>query len=246
MCDTATLSTIEEVVRSKVQSSEMFTAFDVTLAVQAALKANGSFDANEHRHRHLKNDVHNIVESFVSGGQYSRNLQNVGAPTNAFVYYPNGGDPATYVPIARNDGAAPVANDPYTITVPARAPIQPLQVAAAVAAQISPVPQTDNDGDGLDNVGRTPDARGSIIVPSYLLRSVNFVFNDSAYVRADGNTLVVSHVTPTDGSTYTTYTVDHSCNVRITKAVLEYAGLSNAASFDFERVGDTIVVKEHS
>jgi hypothetical protein len=242
MCDTATLSTIEEVVRSKVQNNELFTAFDVTLAVQTALKGNGTFDANVHRHRHLKEDVHNVVETYVSGGQYQRNLQSVGAPTPAFVYYPTGGDPSKYVPLARNDGPAVTpANDPYTITVP--------KTSASATAVASPAttynPTANNVGDGLDNVGRSPDARGTLTVPSYLLRAAGFGFNDQAYVYADGNRLVVSKQQPPSPTTSTAYTVDHSCNVRITKAVLEYAGLSQVASFDFDGDTNGVYVREH-
>ena len=58
MCDLSTQSVIDSIVDSKVQSGELFTAFDVSLEVQRDLKASGSFHSDNHRHRNIKNDVH--------------------------------------------------------------------------------------------------------------------------------------------------------------------------------------------
>lgn len=231
MCDSATLSLIDEEVDRKVQSGLMFTAFDVTLAVQEALKKQGSFDPNNHRHRHLKNDVHRAIDAAVTAGQYSRNLQDVGAPSAAYVYYPVGGDPSQYVPLSRNDGQSA---DPYAIPVSA-----PKAAAVAVAA--------DDDGDGSD-VGRGVDARGSLTVPAFMLRQIGFKSGETAYVvEQDDNgkqVLAVQRSTPASGQ-LATYTVDHNVNVRLTQATLAHA-YPNVRAFDFELVNSCVVVREHS
>jgi hypothetical protein len=236
MCDTATLNLIDDAVAQKTRDREMFTAFDISLAVQENLKSQNQFDHNQHRHRHLKNDIHRSLNTAVASGAYSQSLQDVGAGTPAFVYYPAGGNPSSYVPLKRTDApkAALTANasGPHSINVPMTSVI-------AVAALVN-----DNDGDGLD-VDRKPDARGTICVPSFLLRSVGFNPGDMAYAVAGkdskGNYLIVG---PPNTDSVTTYTVDHSCNVRVTKSTLDYAGL-NGQSYDFASDGDKVVVREH-
>jgi hypothetical protein len=114
MCDSSTQSVIDSIVDFKVQSGELFTAFDVSLEVQCNLKASGAFHSDNHRHRNIKNDVHKSIDRYLGNAQYERQLCDVGASTDAFVYYPQGCDPSSYVPLTRND--APVSNsNPYVI-----------------------------------------------------------------------------------------------------------------------------------
>jgi len=229
MCDPVVKSLIADMVGKKVANGEMFTAFDVTLEVQKELKVQGQFDATLHRHSHLKNDVHDVINSNlnVAGGNYFRSLQDVGAPTLAYVYYPLGGTPANYVPLKRKDDPV-VSIDPFTITIPATPYVSnndPFTIT------IPSLPDSSDGGDGVDN-GRTPDARGTVCVSSALMRYAGFQCHDTAYVFQEGNRLVVAKVVPNGVTPLTTYTVDQYCNVRITKAILDYAGLG--PTYDFE------------
>lgn len=249
MCDAATQGVISSVVSSKVAAGEMFTAYDVSLAVQESLKQSRAFNPSTHRHRHIKSDVHAAVEAACQGGQYDRNLQNVGAPTPAWVYYPIGGDPASYVPIPRNDGPAPapvVAADPYTIQIPAPTPAQ-------VANLPAPDPADSNDGDGVD-FSRSPDSRGTLTVPAYLLRQAGFTPNAQAYVyigQDNGKPILEIQNSARSGLDHVAvYTVDYCCNVRVTDSVLENLAEMNASNqrvtpslFDFEGDSAQIVVR---
>jgi len=106
----------------------------------------------------------------------------------------------------------------------------------------------NDDGDGSD-IGRKPDARGTICVPSFLLRSIGFNPNDTAYAVAgsdnQGSFLSVVRQVPSGNNPITTYTVDYHCNVRVTKSTLDYAGLKGQ-SYDFEVVNDKVIVREHT
>jgi hypothetical protein len=239
MCDSATLSLIDQEVDRKVQSGVQFTAFDVTLAVQETLKAQNKFDQNAHRHRHLKNDVHRAIDGVVTSGQYNRSLQDVGAPSQAYVYYPVGTDPSTYTPIKRKDTPV-VSADPYAINVPA--PSSSVAVAPAATA-------VDDDGDGSD-VGRKVDARGSLLVPAFLLRQLGFVEGDQAYVShhhvIGGDDFLAVSAQKSPGNDVATYTVDYHGCVRLTQAVLAYA-FRNVDSYDceYDAPNQRVVVRDH-
>ncbi|RDJ35076.1 MAG: hypothetical protein DWQ19_09580 [Crenarchaeota archaeon] len=223
MCNSATLSLIRQEVEQKVQLGVLFTAFDVTLAVQETLKGQGQYDPSCHRHRYLKNDVHRVV-SEIAGSSYDRKLQDVGAPSEAYVYFPIGADPASYVPLQRKDSPVDNAVGPYSIDIP---------VPAIIAT---------NNGDG-----HTVDARGSLTIPAALMRQLGFNFDETAYVAKEGNSLTVSRTQPKNDQV-ATYTVDHNCNVRLTRPCLAQV-FENVDSYDFE-VGnvqgvDCILVKNY-
>jgi len=83
MCNVATATTILEVLDEKVQNREVFTAFDITLAVRAK-----NPDTILHR------DVRNVVSNeFVSRelDRYSRELcsLNISGNPQAMVYFPD-------------------------------------------------------------------------------------------------------------------------------------------------------------
>jgi hypothetical protein len=248
MCDSSTQSVIDSIVDFKVQSGELFTAFDVSLEVQCNLKASGAFHSDNHRHRNIKNDVHKSIDRYLGNAQYERQLCDVGASTDAFVYYPQGCDPSSYVPLTRND--APVSNsNPYVINT---APVvsAPVVSAPVVSAPVvsAPVVSSANDG-GTDDAGdgRKPDSRGTVCVPNYLLRNAGFSSGDTASVYSGkddlGNDcLVISKQVPAGVNPLTTYTVDSYCNVRITHSVFANTG-NVASSYDFDGNSTSVFVK---
>lgn len=240
MCDLSTQSVIDSIVDSKVQGGELFTAFDVSLEVQRDLKASGSFHSDNHRHRNIKNDVHKSIDRYLNTAQYERQLRDVGASTDAFVYYPQGCDPSSYVPLTRNDSpvSTPVVNSPYVINIPASVP----------QTVVAPVVTSSNDG-GTDDAGdgRKPDARGTVCVPNYLLRNAGFSSGDTASVYSGkddlGNDcLVISKQVPAGVNPLTSYTVDSYCNVRITNSVFVNTG-NVSTSYDFDGNSTSVFVK---
>lgn len=242
MCDSATQSVIEDVVTQKVTNSEMFTAFDVTVAVQNRLKTAGSFDPAQHRHRNLRNDVHSAVDrittSLAQVGQnaYDRQLQDVGAPEQAYVYYRVGSDPANYVPMTRNDKPA-IANDPFTIQItnaPAPVPVvgqvDPTNLANAASDSLALAQMQQTP---VDNKTGNADARGTVCVSRILIENAGMKPGDTAvcYIGKDDlnrdAVVLVSrqNAAPYIANSVTSYTVDSHGNIRVTEAVFKQANL---------------------
>ncbi len=234
MLNTSTQNLIAEVVGEKVDNDDMFTAFEVSLLVQQRARARG--EATE-RHGEMKVTIHEEMDRYVQTGVFQRKLQDVGAPTTAYVYYPDGEDPANYQPMGRR-GANP-APTPSTSTSPA--------VGAATAVK-NLVPKTSTD---CASLGRHTDNRGTLTVPAILMLAANFRPHDKVVCYADdtdGGTsvAVISHQTPPHVDALTEYTVDKDCNVRITATQLDDAGIGgDGVAYDFEGKNDSVVVRIH-
>lgn len=237
MCDARILSLIEDVASEKVSSNELFTAFDVSIAVRNRATASS---LSPPRHREIKNDVHRVLDTHLQNGNYKRDLRDVGAPTPAFVYYPVGSDPSTYVSGVNGAVAAPVVS--AVVNAPVSSVNTPLN---------TPVQSTvdDDDGDGKD-VGRGCDARGSLCVPTFMLRQVGLKPDDSAVVSMENINnsvrILVGKDVPASATQLTSYTVDYHGNVRITQTPLSAAfgsDANNNPKYDFEVVGDKVLVK---
>jgi hypothetical protein len=85
MCDIRTYRRIEKAVETVMAFKQMFTAFDITLALQK--------DGMRKRHRELRRDIKRIADDLVWRYGYERTLvelASVGA--HAFVYHPYGTD----------------------------------------------------------------------------------------------------------------------------------------------------------
>jgi hypothetical protein len=239
MCNAATLDLIERVVDEKIQRDEMFTAFDVSLAVKDLARSEG---VQEERHRHMKGAIHQEMDQYTATGHYQRTLQDVGAGTPAWLYFPATADPSQYVPQQRRDVPQQPATTPTTPTVAPSA--QP------VAAGFAAVDPTDtDDGDQVDSVGRKPDARGTLTVPNALLRAAGFNHHDTAYVTSRTDDQGRPQLVITKRATsqpITTYTVDHAENVRVTKKALQDAGFGGTdITYDFDGTNDEVVVSAH-
>lgn len=232
MCEPATANLIQEIIDRKINNNELFTAFDVSLAVKELASAKGE---PVERHRHMKGTIHQTIEPFVQQGIYNSELWDVGAQTRAFLYYPNGADPNTYVPVARRN-AKP-------------APQQSGSLLPTTPGTLATDDGDFDDGDGIDS-GRKADKRGTLTVPNFLLRQAKIEHKDVAYatVRKDSqgrDTVVLSKRVPAGCAPLTTYTVDKGGNVRVCKATLETAGIADGA-FDFEHIDDQVIIRSHS
>lgn len=219
--DSGTIDTIREVVQEFTDQNKMFTAYDVSVATRVRATAKGLPFV---RHNDMKEEIHKAMDQFLMCDAYDKSLQDVGAPTKAFVYFPKDGtDPANYVPQLRS-GPTPTS-------------------AAPVVTPAAATPAAANDSD--DGDGRKPDARGTVCIPNYLLRTAGFQPSDQAAVwsEKDGSddVLCIGKVLPTGKNALASYTVDYHGNVRVTKSVLDSAGFGGVQAFDFE--GDASVVK---
>ena len=230
MCEPATTSLIQEVIEQKIGNDELFTAFDISLAVkELAISKSEPVE----RHRHMKRTIHETLEPYTRQGVYNIELWDVGAQTQANLYYPKGADPNTYVPVSRRD-----SKPDSTSTAAATAPI-------SVAD-----PADTDDGDGVDSGGRKADKRGSLTIPCFLLRQAGLKVKDVAYAtsRKDGkgdDTVVLGKRVAAGCAPLTSYTVDKNGNVRVCNATLKTAGFADTATYDFERVDDQVIIRSH-
>lgn len=232
MCDSATAARINDVVTEYVNQSRLFTAFEVSLEVKRRMSAAGEPVAQQGFHSSIKRDVHNALQAYTSAGLYCTALQNVGAPSPALVYYPQGANPGTYIPLQRSDTPkVAVATAPVLPTL-AMVPVT-LPTATAV---------TTTGGDGK------PDARGTLCVSNSFLRLAGLNPKDRANVssRQAGGTIELIVTKNVVGTPLAVYTVDAYNNVRITRATLDAAGVgADGATYDFSCSGDEVVIRQH-
>jgi hypothetical protein len=94
MCDLRTFNRIETAVEQKMAAGQMFTAFDITLA----LKSEGV----KRRHRQIRRDIRRVADELMWRFGYERTLvsfRQIGA--QALVYHPFGTDPGLHQPSIR-------------------------------------------------------------------------------------------------------------------------------------------------
>jgi hypothetical protein len=215
MCSPDTAVLIKQVVTQRVDNDELFTAFDISLAVKELAKQAGQ---SPERHRDMKGAIHQEMSGYLATGVYRRELVDVGAPTKAFVYYPDGVDPNNYVPMTK------------TKTVSVKPP--PALPAA-----------TADDEDEDEGDGRRVDARGSLSVPSHLVASLGLNTGERVFVLQDQRGLRVSR---TDGAgSLASYVVDKNRNVRITRQHLAFCGFSGQDTFDFGDDNGDVLIRKH-
>ena len=240
MCTQMTLDKIEDVVTEFLGSNRLFTAFEVSLEVQKRQKDN--CEAIE-RHRHMKREIHTLLQAQMAAGLYTCANHVVGTengqPLYAILYYPVGTDPNSYLPLDRRDSVK-------------HAPLDGISPLAQVAV-VQIVPATPSlslvDNSQSSDGGRKTDARGVICVPSTLLRAAGFQPKDIAYVivRQEGNGEVVVLTKRPSITPIANYTVDYSNNVRITRATLDAVGIGkDGATYDFEgNSNNEVLVRLH-
>lgn len=92
MCDKATETILEKIISKKMETSDMFTAFDISKEAQR----NGV----KERHRNLKADIHRIANDLLSVHGYEKiiiNIPNISG--NPFLYHKYGEDTSQYGPL---------------------------------------------------------------------------------------------------------------------------------------------------
>ena len=228
---------IDEVVNEFANGTRMFTAYEVSKEVQTRSKDAGLPVV---RHLHMKEVIHAQLmnQLTVNNGSYQRQLKDVGAPTPAWVYYPDGGDPSGYTPMDRDDtdAADPVAADPV-----AADPVAADPAAVVDPVTLASVPVAAASADPVDPNTRTQDATGRLHVPNFVMRAAGFSPDDTVYVyegTGDKPSMVLSK--DKKDNSLTDYKVDGDGRVRISNAMLTLCKL-DAQQFDFD--GDTDVVE---
>lgn len=236
MLNTSTQNLIAEVVEEKVDNDEMFTAFEVSLEVQTRAKSRGE---TVERHGAMKDIIHQEMDRFLQHGVYEKALRDVGAPSQAFVYHPDGEDPSNYQPMARRGGGRKPAPDPH--------PAAPAVATAPAQTDKNLVPKSAT---ACASLGRHTDARGTLTIPAILMLGANFRPHDKVVFYNDDdngdNVAVIAHQTPPGVDSLTEYTVDKDANVRVTATQLEDAGIGGSGlTYDFEGGNDHVMIRAH-
>lgn len=225
MCEPATLSFIQDIIEKLVDEDKMFTAFDVSLAAKKKARQAGEL---VERHRHMKNAIHQEMDRYLSNGLYERQLMDVGSNLRAFIYYPEGQDPTQYTPLKRFD-------------------TQPTTTPTAMTTSTNSTDDDDDDDARSDTRGDgSPDSRGTINVPTYLLRAAGIEPSDEVHVAAttdnDESVLIITKNRPTDIDPLVTYKVDPNGAVRISKGQLNAGGLYGK-KYEYDGSTNKVVVK---
>jgi hypothetical protein len=246
MCaDPQVMTMIDTVVDEFVSRKQMFTAFEVTLTVNERRKAAGDYEWLSHRD--LRGDIHNAIRPYLQQGTYRKHLQDVGAPDPAYVYCPEGEDPANYKPLPRHKPANQPAPAPVaTPVLPSISMTQPSAPAAppvsannwagvaltsgVAAAQSLTSPNTN------DNDATTPDKFGRLNIPTSVVKEAFFKPGDKAFLFRDTHQgkpcIIVSLSSDWNDDRLTEYTVEPSCGIKIRPGVIERANIG-AGPYEF-------------
>jgi hypothetical protein len=232
---------IREVASEFIVDQLMFTAYEVSKEVQKRLSER---ELPFERHFNMREYVHQTLRQYIQSGQYRKKQHDVGADIPADLYYPVGADPNQYVPMSRGarptvQGAATAEQTPPTTTRTVHVPVTGTVSVSGASTQAT-------------DAARRGDARGTLAVPSPMLRAIGFNHRETAYVfnRTDSmghSEIVVVKTLPENQPALSEYTVDDGGNVRITAATLQEGGLTvgTDALYSFTQGPGEVVVRNH-
>lgn len=231
---------IEAVALEKVAAGEMFTAHDVTLEVRKR--------GHKASHTDVKDAVHDVYGRGLLLG-YSRSTISVPGG-NPFLYHSQNDDPNTYSNIRGQNPAATSANsvssqNNQTINIPSS--ISSLGSSVVAGATASNKNHSYNTRTTKNSPGstknRTVDGRGTLSIPSQIIRGLGFKPSDKVYAFSWlSNSVVVSDKLPQNVSVYGKYTVDNHNQVRVTQALLTRAGIAGK-EYDLTANNNEVVIQ---
>lgn len=197
--DAVLVATIQGVVDQKIADCELFTAFDVSRAVQHL--------GHRERHDNMKHVVHEYFRQGNFTG-YDRTLGAVdpGKP-EAWIYHPMSVPSTKYQPIHQALPSGMTAKNFYKTPAAVAAP-DPVPVGNSFSS-ITFSPPKSKSVRPLKGT-HTPDARGALTVPATMIRQIGASHKDVLYVSQTANALVISRTGPGWN-----YNVNSSCNIRI-------------------------------
>lgn len=201
---------IESILDAKINGLELFTAYDITLS------------ARDKGHRVKHDEVRPIVHAYHDSDQkfsadYTKTLINVTNTETSWLYHPVGADINTYL------SKLNVNQQPQQVVLsPGGGLIGNFQPIAIPNFNSAPVVQTTQK---VQQAGvlksRIVDGRGSLSIPAQLVRQAGFITGQKVFARGENDKVVVSSVAQTSKK----YTVNRSCQIRITQPFLSKCGL---------------------
>lgn len=247
-----TVLLINQVLSDLITKSDMFTCFDITRILRArGCKVN---------HKELRKIVHGLAGADLPpfrGSGYVRNskvlIKNYSC--NAEVYAHHKDDALNYCPDKLNPSTqskvAPVNPPVYATVMTVSGPSNVALKTPPKVVKTKSVTKSVVKHKVLDAKRRltTRDSRGRVTIHNGFVSLLGLKHNSLAYVskRAQGYPGLVVLPKASKTGHLTTYRVDKSGNVRISKKVLEESGLSKANNFKM-RLADnksSIILLEH-
>jgi hypothetical protein len=193
---------VAEMVEKMVNNDKMFTAFDITSLLR-------NIHGEEIRHYEVRGVVHDMFMNSSLPLDYictSVDIPIDGKPSKAFVYHPKWKNPIEYnADEFQGEDANPFSK--------AQSTGSSVTTSTSTAAPVS-------------KFARMRDGRGRICVPARVVRKAGLVPTDTVMVEISsgklklrpGNVISVGEVR---------YTVDKHFNIRISRTVVDSAGLGN-------------------
>lgn len=256
------VAVVEATVDDHIQSGQMFTAHDITLAVRGK------------GHKAPHNDVRDAVHDYYSRGgmgiAYTRS--NISVPGgNPILYHQSTDDPLSYSNV--RGAVQPVQNNtisiPANLTAPVSAPASDdndndnddddeddfsgvlvggtnLNAVSQSSLTVAAPTKPHKKGNFLKNNDRVVDSRQVLSIPSALIRAAGLNPRQVVYVYVGDNPgeIEISSNVPDVGKSFKTYTVDDGYQVRLTQSCLKWAGIGGT-SYDVVGNQSKIFVKRH-
>ena len=209
MTDATGMQLIGEILDLFINNREMFTALDISRAVQKRLKDSGLYVHEVHRHLALREHIHAECNAELdhTWNRILISIENV--PVQPNLYYPVEKDPATY------ETKYPVASGQF---IPAPFPTSQFQGVVGQASAAVKVPGTCvfNSADYLH-------------VPRRIVRNMGLNPGDTMHVVKDGDGLAMVKALDAGQTPLKDVHIDNRQYLRVTRAFLQAAGLSGAA-----------------
>ena len=247
---------IEAVVDEKVQKNELFTAHDITLEVRSRGHRVG--------HGEVRDAVHDYYNRGKLGVAYTRSNITVPGGGSPFLYHRSADDTSTYQNVRGGTVNTP-SSAPTTIAIPSFSQTttdddeddddddgsannvtipQNLLSSISSVPSITPKPATTNHARNSAGAtkARKVDGRGTLSIPSPIIRQLGFQPRQKVYAVAATNGVDIVATKPPASAVFSTFTVDDHDQVRLTQSLLERAGISGT-EYDVEQATDKVVVK---
>ena len=235
------ISVVEDVVEEKVRAGELFTAHDITLEVRSR--------GHRASHGQVRDAVHDYYNRGGLGLAYVRT--NITVPGgNPYLYHRGADDPSVYQNVRGNNSVSPsVQDDDDDDDDDDNDNNVPIAIPANLFANLNSSQKTShvrNKSRVANKPGiiknRSVDGRGSLSIPSPIIRQLGFKPHQKVYAVASFHGVDVRSTEPPHSTVYGKYTVDSHQQVRLTQSLLKRAGIAGT-QYDVEQLADSVVVK---
>jgi len=234
--DPIVLSKIIDIIDNEVYDQNMFTAYDIMQNVREAFSGQLYYSV-------YRDEIHRLMQSYITYSSYSKTLREIDGDKEAFVYHHVDDNPYDYsididTPLDTDFGVD--SNDNIEVTVHSHLDTSNIYL----------------DGSNISNLYRKPNnatvksdnikyckigSRGDICIPKDFVSKIkNSLSKISVY--ESGSKLVLSSDPKFRHDFITSYTVDSSGNIRVTRKALDKIGIAGKPIINVTLYADRIEI----